>query len=111
MKNKIEPLSVIDPNTNVEGKLEYLSPYTAHTTLGHFKEPAGIQATQFRKLKEKSDSNTEFLWSTPLSRNEAWTYHTACYLPSMCYPLTSFHMTDKQLTQIQQKAMNIIIPR
>ena len=111
MKNEIPSLTVLDPYTEQPCDLEYLNTYQAHKTLGHYKEPAGIQAEQFKQLKQKSDSITEFLWSCPLSRAEAWTYYTACYLPSVSYPLTSSHLTTKQLTTIQRKAMAIIIPR
>ena len=111
LKNDVPPMEVTDPHTNTTCELEYLNPYSAHKTLGCYKEPAGTQVTQFKKLKEKSDSITSFLWSTPLTRGEAWTYYTACYLPSVCYPLTASHLTPKQLGKIQQKAMMIIIPR
>ena len=42
--------TVNDPFTNVEHNLEFLSPYTAHKTLGHYKEPAGEQRSQFQQL-------------------------------------------------------------
>jgi hypothetical protein len=73
MKSEIEPLSAVDLHTEEVCELEYINPYQAHKTLGHHKEPAGTQAMQFNKLNEKSDTNTEFLWSTPLTRSEAWT--------------------------------------
>ena len=111
MKSELPPLTVNDPITNDEHLLEYLHPYAAHKTLGCYKEPAGIQVKQFEQLKEKSDSITEFLWKMPLQRSEAWTYYTACYLPSVCYPLTASHLSPTQLTKIQVKAMSIIIPR
>ena len=67
-------MKVEDKITNKHHSLELLSSYQAHKTLGHYKEPAGIQYEQFRKLKEKSDSITSFLWKCPLNRLEAWTY-------------------------------------
>lgn len=91
--------------------MNYLSPNTAHKTLGYFTEPAGVQKVQFEKLLEKSDGITSFLWKTPLNRIEAWTYYTSCYLPSVCYPLTGSFLSQPQLDKIQRKAMSIIIPR
>jgi hypothetical protein len=111
MKAELPPIEVVDPTTHQAHVMEYLHPYAAHKTLGHYKEPAGIQVEQFAKLKEKSDRITEFLWKMPLQRNEAWTYYTACYLPSVCYPLTASYLTSKQLHRVQTRAMSIIIPR
>ena len=111
MKSELPTISVNDPHTGQEQVLEYLHPYAAHKTLGHYKEPSGIQVEQFRRLKEKSNSITEFLWKMPLTRSEAWTYYSACYLPSVTYPLTASALTTKQLTKIQTKAMSIIVPR
>ena len=111
MKAELPPIEVVDPTTHQAHVMEYLHPYAAHKTLGHYKEPAGIQVEQIAKLKEKSDRITEFLWKMPLQRNEAWTYYTACYLPSVCYPLTASYLTSKQLHKVQTRAMSIIIPR
>jgi exonuclease III len=111
MKAELPPITVVDPTSLQPQELEYLNPYEAHKTLGYYKEPAGIQVQQFTKLKEKSDEITEFLWKTPLTRSEAWTYYTACYLPSVTYPLTGSYLTAKQLTKVQTRAMSIIIPR
>jgi hypothetical protein len=47
----------------------------------------------------------------PLTRGKAWTYYTACYLPSVCYPLTASFLTSLQLNKIQMRAMSSIIPR
>ena len=88
-----------------------LSPYQAHKTLGHYKDPAGTQGEQFRQLLRKSDDITKFLWTCPLTRLEAWTFYYACYLPSVCYPLACSSLTKPKLEQIQQKALSILIPR
>jgi hypothetical protein len=68
----------------------------------------GIQKAQIQLLKEKSDQATEFLWTTHLTRQEAWTFYHSCYIPSVTYPLTGSYLSEKQLDQIQQKAMTII---
>ena len=46
---------------------QYLSPYTAHKTLGHFKEPSGSQRRQLHKLLTKSTEGTVFLDSCGLT--------------------------------------------
>ena len=105
-------LMVTDRTTQQQQPLQLLSPYQAHKTLGHYKDPAGTQSVQFRQLKQKSDDAVTFLWSYPLSRLEAWTFYYACYLPSVCYPLASSSSLPRgKLEQVQRKAMSIIIPR
>ena len=110
-KDSIPPVQVRDPHSQELCTLEYLPPYTAHKTLGHHKDPAGTQKEQFRKLKAKSDENTKFLWQTKLTREEAWTYYFACYLPSIGYPLTGSYFSRDELSTIQRHAMSIIIAR
>lgn len=106
------PVEVTDPLTKAEHALTFLSPYTAHKTLGHYKEPAGNQrAEQFRQLRKKSHTATESLWKCFLTPVEAWTYYYACYLPSIGYPLSCSSLTKAQLDRVQRTGMNIIIAR
>ncbi|KAI2497109.1 hypothetical protein MHU86_17370 [Fragilaria crotonensis] len=104
-------IEVRDHLSNSAQHLQLLSAYTAHKTLGHYKDPAGTQREQYRQLKKKSDSITAFLWVTPLNRSEAWTYYFAYYLPAVCYPLASSSLTPQCLDRVQRKAMSIIVPR
>jgi hypothetical protein len=106
-----DPLTVVDPLTCESQALQFLSPYTAHKTLGHYKEPAGTQSGQYRKLWEKSDEITNFLWKCTLEPVGAWTFYYACYLPSIGYPLSCSSLTYAQCDRIQRKAMSIIIPK
>ena len=50
MKSELHSISVNNPHTNQEQVLEYFHPYEAHKTIGHYKEPSGIQVEQFQKL-------------------------------------------------------------
>ena len=105
-------IQVWDPNKKHTQTIQLMSVYQAHKTLGHYKEPAGQQKEQFRQLKTKSDDNLAFLWTCPLTRLEAWTYYYACYLPSVCHPLSCSSLSPKQLETIQKKAtMSIIVSR
>jgi hypothetical protein len=104
-------IAVVDPTSGEENHLQYLSPYTAHKTLGHFKEPAGTQRRQYQELLKKSNEATTFLDSCSLTRSEAWTYYYACYLPSITYPLANSHFTKSHLEKIQRKAMSRIMPK
>jgi hypothetical protein len=108
MKSELLPLEVSDPFSDTTQSLEFLPPSVAHKTLGHYKEPVGLQKTQFWRLKEKSDHITEFLWSTYFTREEAWTFYRSCYVPAVTYPLTSSFLSGSQLKAIQAKAMAII---
>jgi hypothetical protein len=99
---------VLHPQSGRTQTLQYLPPSVAHKTLGHYKEPMGLQKMQFRMLKEKSDKITEFLWTTHFTCEEAWTYYRSCYVHAVTYPLTSSFLTQSQLKSIQTKAMAII---
>jgi hypothetical protein len=69
----------------------YLFPRSSHKTLGHLKEPADAQCRQYQELLQKSNGSTAFLWSCSLTREEAWTYCYASYLPKVCCPLANSH--------------------
>jgi hypothetical protein len=102
------------PDDNQRGKskkIMVLSPYTAHKTLGHYKEPAGHELTQGMKLRELCERNTRFLWTCPLSRREAWTCYFAYFLLSVCYPLACSSLSKRTLESIQRKSLAILIAR
>ncbi len=105
------PIPIVDPNTRRVHDMQFLSPYEAHKTLGHYKEPAGTQQEQFRQLKAKSNTSTEFLWKGQMNHKETWTYYYACYLPSIGYPLSCSSLTYKQLDRVQRRAMTIIVAK
>ena len=110
-KAKYANVTVRDYVTGEDHQLQYLSPYTSHKTLGHYKEPAGTQQEQYKQLQKKSDNSVEFMRTCSLTREEAWTYYYACYLPSIGYPLTHSYFSSKQLDNIQRKAMSIIFAK
>ena len=110
-RQRYSPITVTDRQTGTNHELEYLSPYVAHKTLGHYKEPSGNQKEQSRQLQKKSDDVVAFLWKCHLTRSESWIFYYTCYVPSLSYPLTASHFTELQLTKIQRKAMSIIIAR
>jgi hypothetical protein len=83
VQSEIPPLQVTNPLTDNIHVMEFLPPSVAHKTLGHYKEPVGIQKMQFRQHKEKSDRISEFLWSTHFTREEEWTYYRSCYVPAV----------------------------
>ena len=105
------PVTVNDPITRNAHVMEFLSPHTAHKTLGHYKEPAGSQQEQYRQLRLKSDASTAFMWKCEMTPLEASTYYYACYLPSVGYPLSCSSMTRPQLDRIQRTAMQIIVAK
>jgi hypothetical protein len=67
-------------------KIQVLSAYSAHKTLGHYKDPVGYQSQQLRELKIKCEKAADFVAISPLNRSEAWTYYFAIFLPSVGYP-------------------------
>ena len=110
--SRFKGVSVKDPVSGETQDLDYLSPYVAHKTLGHYKDPAGrTQREQNRQLKTKSDKSVDFLNQGSLNPEEAWTFIYACYLPSVGYPLANSYFTSAQLANIQWKAMSLIIAK
>ena len=65
--SETQPVQVPAASSGNIQTLEYLPPTVAHKTLGHDKEPAGLQKAQFRTLKKKSDQITDFLTSSQLT--------------------------------------------
>ena len=106
-RSRFKGVSVKDPVSGEDQDLDYLSPYAAHKTLGHYKDPAGTQREQYRQLKLKSDKSVEFLYQCALTPEEVWTFYYACYLPSIGYPLANSYFTEAQMANIQRKAMHV----
>lgn len=91
--------------------IQGLSAYSAHKTLGHFKDPNGAQIRQQRVLQEKCTNAATFIARSPLNREEAWTYYFSIYLPSVGFPLAPSHFTKKTLDRVQRQAMSAIIAK
>jgi hypothetical protein len=72
--SRFKGVSVKDPVSGETQELDYLFPYVAHKTLGHYKDPAGTQREQYRQLKTKSDKSVDFLNQCSLNPEEAWTF-------------------------------------
>ncbi len=109
--SRFKGVSVNNPVSGETQELDYLFPYVAHKTLGHYKDPAGTQREQYRQLKKKIDKSVDFLNQWSLNPEEAWTFYYACYLPSVGYPLANSIFTSAQLANIQRKAMSLIIAK
>ena len=75
-------LAVRDPQTSQVHHLPMFSPFSAHKTLGHYKEPSGSQMEQTKQLRTLCADQVSFLWKSPLTRMEAWYFYKACFVPS-----------------------------
>ena len=91
--------------------IKFRSAFTAHKTLGHRKDPSGNQGKQYEVLLDKSNDAGKFVARSALQHKDTWTYYFAIYLTSIGYPLANCHFSLKELTTIQQKAMNIIFAK
>ena len=111
--DNIPDLVARNPQTLVQHGLPMLSPYSAHKTLGHYKEPNGSQVEQAKQLQILcADQEVSFLWKSPLNRTEAWYFYSACFLvPSVTYPLANSHFSKALLQQTQHTAMSIIVAK
>jgi hypothetical protein len=93
------PVSVVDPSKHEVYHLSSPSPYLAHKTFGHYKEPVGSQHSQYQQMRRKSNESTEFLWKCQLTPIKTWTYYYACNLPSVGYPLSCSSTTVPGATE------------
>ena len=100
-----------DPQTSQVHPLPMLSPFSAHKTLGHYKEPSGSQKAQSHQLQTLCADQVSFLWKSPLTRMEAWYFYKACFVPSVSYPLANSHFSMASLQKIQRSAMAIIVAK
>jgi hypothetical protein len=109
----ITPNAGIRINTGSETfqRIPEVSAHTAHKTLGHCKDPAGNQNRQRQVITEKSNQAARFVARSPLTRDEAWTYYFAIYLPSIGYPLPNCHFNKQELDKVQRTFMSEIIAK
>ena len=108
--NKLE-VKVLDVQQRSPQIIPGISSYTAHKTLGHYKDPAGEQNRQRIEIANKCQKATEFMINSPLTREEAWTYYFAIFQTSVGYPLAASHFTKKTLDKLQRRFMSILIAR
>ena len=87
------------------------SAYNAYKTLGCFKSPSGTQATQLKDLTHKCDRHARIVSTSALTRAEGWIYYYSKYLTGPGYPLPVCHFTQKQLQQLERKALPTIFAR
>ena len=72
-------VTVHDEHTKTAHDIPGISAYSAHKTLGHYKDPAGEQKRQRLELEDKCRRATEFMLTSPLTREEAWTYYFSMF--------------------------------
>jgi hypothetical protein len=105
------PLTILSGDRQTATDIQFRSAFTAHKTLGHRKDPSGNQGKQYKLLLNKSDDAGKFVARSALQHKDTWTYYFAIYLTSIGYPLANCHLSLKELTTIQKKAMNIIFAK
>ena len=109
--HKVQVHSCQQDNTSSVQTIPGLSAYTAHKTLGHYKDPNGDQVRQRKELQLKCDNAADFISRSPLNREEAWTYYFAIFLTSVGYPLPSCHFSKVTLDKIQRTVMSSMIAK
>jgi hypothetical protein len=89
-----------------------LSAYTAHKTLGCYKEPSGNQRAAAKHLLSNSSRRVRQLATSPLDQKESWTYgHSVYIIPSVSYLLPVGHLPPTMLTKIQAPAIRTFLPK
>ena len=95
-------VTVHDEHTKTAHDIPGISAYSAHKTLGHYKDPAGEQKRQRFELEDKCRRATEFMLTSPLTREEAWTYYFSMFQTSVGYPLAASHFTKLVLEKFNE---------
>jgi hypothetical protein len=88
-----DAIQINDEERNV--LLQPLTTFTAHKTLGTFKEPAGYHSSATKAFQARSDLHLKILARNSLTAAEAWTFYHAIYIPSVSYYLASGYIQPK----------------
>jgi len=94
-----------------EATLLPLSVSQSHKTLGTYQTPNGDMTSQLRALKTKAEKFANLVKSSYFTRQEAWTFYFAIFLPSLSYPLATSHFTPLQLIEVHRIAMPAIFSK
>jgi len=87
------------------------SNYEAHKTLGCFINPAYNNTQAWQAIKKKNNQYATMLETNYFSHQEAWTYYSAFYLPSITYPLPITPLTKAQCSQLDSRFLRTLLPR
>ncbi len=104
-------LCVTSGDASTTMKFQHLSAYTAHKTLGCYKEPSGNQRAAAKHLLANSNRRACQLSTSPLNRKESWTFYHSVYLPSVSYSLPVGHLAPTMLHKIQAPAIRTFLPK
>jgi hypothetical protein len=104
-------LCVTPGDASTTMKFQHLSAYTAHNTLGCYKEPSGNQQAAAKHLLTNSNRRARQLATSPLNRKESWTFYHSVYLPSVLYSLPVGHLPPSMLAKIQAPAIRTFLPK
>jgi hypothetical protein len=83
----------------------------AHRTLGHWKNPAGVQDVQMVKSMETSTTQAIAIEGSTIDREQAWTGFWTIWLPAVGYPLPVCFFARSDLEDIQRRAINAWLPK
>jgi hypothetical protein len=84
-------LTTPDGDTNL---IQHLSADAPYKTLGTHQSPAADPTKALAVITAKSDSYANLTFTAPITQQEAWTFYTSTYVPSVFYSLP-FHTFTK----------------
>ena len=83
----------------------------SYKTLGAFVEPFQHQQTQYRYLFKTARLHTRLLATSSCKYNHTWVYYFSVFLRSVGYGLPIFHLTKKQLTEVQKSMTPVLLTK
>lgn len=87
------------------------SNYESHKTLGCHISPAKCNTTTFHVIQQKNQEFAALLETNFFTRQEARTFYTSIYLPSMTYSLPITPLQRNQCNQLDTRFLRALIPR
>jgi len=105
------PPVVIKDSTGNPMHIKQLSVDEAYKILGTYQADVSDQTKQFEILYQKSLQHAKAISRSTVSRYGAWIYYSSCFLPSICYPLATCHLTERQLHKLQSTMVASTLPK
>lgn len=87
------------------------SNYESHKTLGCHVSPAKCDTKTWMTLKDKNNEFAELLETNYFTRQEARTFYTSIYLPSITYPLPITPLKKEQCGKLDARFLRALVPR
>ena len=92
-------------------KIKHLDCDEAHRTLGVYKTITGNQMEQKKQTSQKGETITRAVGAATFTRKQTKTAWNAIYIPGVTYLSVATYLQEKELVQIESKAIMVFLPK